>query len=698
MIELNKINIRYDKDLINNGIINIVDGKITGIIGESGVGKTSLLYLIGLISSNKDYRYVYDGISLDLFNEKEISNIKKTKIGYIFQDNSIIEELNVAENIRLAANIAGVDIKSEEIREYLSYVKLDIDENIYPRQLSGGEKQRLAIACVLAKKCELIIADEPTASLDEENTNTIMNIFKEIVSNGSSKVVIATHNSNVKSECDIVYEIKDKTINIIKGINNLEIDKSLNNKYIFKCLDTTKLNCKFYYNYAKQIYKRGKWQKNIMIYLCAIAIAFTSVISIFGNSFFKEQSDIMNKISNREIFLVNRTLPSSKVIDMNENLSIEDQDLDSLKKIKNIDKMYPYFEFRSIGYDIESNKGVSSCDVTVKRNGSEEVFNFNSLDSNYDKILVIPYFEEQNLSNRLVEESNDKFEEKIYITSKLANMLKINNLKDEIILSLDKICIPVANHKTILTSENTEYDIDVDISNLKNLEFRIAGILDESVINTTSAEGDNIIFIPINLANQIIKEEQLNFNKYDSIELPVDKWEHSAYTIYAKNYNDVQQIMDKVESINPNFKTVSKYQDIQSMNDMINNIKRIMMLVGVIILIVIFLLMTIIHMNNTLGRKYEISLLKANGLTRFELMKLIMIESFRHIIYVTIVSIITSLILINIFNIIFNYTIVKFDKNIVLINLFVSILSIILPTVISVRFINKFSVEKLMRN
>lgn len=77
MIELNKINIRYDKDLINNGIINIVDGKITGIIGESGVGKTSLLYLIGLISSNKDYRYVYDGISLDLFNEKEISNIKK---------------------------------------------------------------------------------------------------------------------------------------------------------------------------------------------------------------------------------------------------------------------------------------------------------------------------------------------------------------------------------------------------------------------------------------------------------------------------------------------------------------------------------------------------------------------------------------------------------------------------------------------
>ena len=92
MIELNKINIRYDKDLINNGIINIVDGKITGIIGESGVGKTSLLYLIGLISSNKDYRYVYDGISLDLFNEKEISNIKKTNIGYIFQDNSIIED------------------------------------------------------------------------------------------------------------------------------------------------------------------------------------------------------------------------------------------------------------------------------------------------------------------------------------------------------------------------------------------------------------------------------------------------------------------------------------------------------------------------------------------------------------------------------------------------------------------------------
>lgn len=606
MIELNKINIRYDKDLINNGSINIVDGKITGIIGSSGVGKTSLLYLIGLISSNKNYKYIYDGVSLDLFNERELSNIKKTKIGYIFQDNSIIEELNIAENIRVAANIAGVDVKSEEIKSYLSYVKLEIDEDIYPRQLSGGERQRLAIACVLAKKCELIIADEPTASLDEENTNIIMNIFKEIVSNGSSKVVIATHNSNVKNKCDIVYEIKDKTINIIKGINtyDLTIDKSVDkNKDISKCLGSSKLNFKFYYNYAKQICRRGKWQKKIMIYLCAIAIAFTSVISIFGNSFFKEQSDIMNKISNREIFLVNMTLPSSKVMDMNENLSIENQDLETLKKIQNVDTMYPYFEFRSIGYDIKSNKGVSSCDVTVKRNGIEEVFNFNSLDSNYDKILVIPYFEEQNLSNRLIEESNNNFEEKIYITSKLANMLKINNLKDEIILSLDKICIPVANHKTTLTSENIEYDIDVDISNLKNLEFSITGILDESIVNTNSVEGDNIIFIPINLARQIIKEEQIVFNDYDSIELPVDKWGNSAYTIYAKNYNDVQQIMDKVESINPNFKTISKYQDIQSMNDMINNIKRIMMLVGLIILIVIFLLMAIIHMNNTLGRK-----------------------------------------------------------------------------------------------
>jgi len=147
MITLENINIKFDKQLIENGSIIIPNGKITSIIGESGAGKTSILYLIGLISSNMGYRYNFDGKELNLNSDDEISEIRKKKIGYIFQDNNLVETLNIRDNIKLSATIAGLNIDDKEVNDYLKFVKLSNKEECYPRQLSGGERQRVAIAC-----------------------------------------------------------------------------------------------------------------------------------------------------------------------------------------------------------------------------------------------------------------------------------------------------------------------------------------------------------------------------------------------------------------------------------------------------------------------------------------------------------------------------------------------------------------------
>ena len=314
-----------------------------------------------------------------------------------------------------------------------------------------------------------------------------------------------------------------------------------------------------------------------------------------------------------------------------------------------------------------------------------------------DKFVVIPYYPEQNMNKRIGKHFATDKTDKIYISSDLARLLNVDKIDKDVSIKFD-ICIPIAQYITNMQvgKEKTTYDIDVDLSKVKTLEFDISGILEDSVKNIYSDSGNNVIYIPYDMMEGI--RAKVTLEGSGNVSLEKKEWKPSAYVIYAKNYDDVKLVMEKVKYINSNFKTLSTYQDIDAMNTLINNIREVATLVVIVILIVIFLLMSIIHMNYTLDRKYEISVLKANGLTRIELLKLILAESARHIVKVTVTSTIISLIVIKIVNLLFNYSMVTFDLTILGVNSVVAILSIIVPTIISLVMVNKFSPDRIMRN
>ena len=137
-----------------------------------------MLYCAGLISSNSDYEYELNGKRVDLRSEQEKGEIRKTKIGYVFQENNLNTRLTVRENIRLSAALAGADTGDARMEELLRQVGLEGRGKEWPNTLSGGEQQRAALACALAKEPELILADEPTSSLDEANTMEILSLLK----------------------------------------------------------------------------------------------------------------------------------------------------------------------------------------------------------------------------------------------------------------------------------------------------------------------------------------------------------------------------------------------------------------------------------------------------------------------------------------------------------------------------------------
>ena len=135
MLELRQVNIKFTEPVIEDGSLLIPDGELTALTGPSGSGKTTLLYCVGLVSSCKDYEYIFDGKQVDLSSEEEKGNLRKTKIGYIFQENNLNQNLTAGENVRLSASLAGADTGASHIKELLEQVGLSGQENAYPASL-----------------------------------------------------------------------------------------------------------------------------------------------------------------------------------------------------------------------------------------------------------------------------------------------------------------------------------------------------------------------------------------------------------------------------------------------------------------------------------------------------------------------------------------------------------------------------------
>ena len=249
MIKLEHINIKYQKTILKDASIKLMTHQLISLVGPSGIGKTSLLYLIGLFSNeHKETVYDFNGYSIDLKNNDEITTFRKKYISYVFQEKNLLIHLTIQENFELIASLSHQVFEINKMKEYLKLVQLEVDEKKTPKHLSGGERQRLCIALALFKEPELLLLDEPTSSLDLKNKEILMQVLKNIVLNTQTIVFIVTHDRFVESLSDVVYTIEDYQIKLIKGQINedhtqlhfkkLPSIKSILKKYSLKQIQT----------------------------------------------------------------------------------------------------------------------------------------------------------------------------------------------------------------------------------------------------------------------------------------------------------------------------------------------------------------------------------------------------------------------------------------------------------------------------
>ena len=207
MIELNNVSKKYVsyRDVIyalNNVSLKVNDGEFICITGESGCGKTTLLNVIAGMITPTEGEIRYDGL-ITSRDKKEVQKYRRERMGIILQDHSLLYDRNVYSNVELPLLLKKTEKeeRKEKVCDWLKRVGLEDKMRFYPDRLSGGEQQRVAIARAMVGGADIVLADEPTGSLDEDNALSVVGQLKDLVRDGKT-VIMVTHDLDLIDMCD----------------------------------------------------------------------------------------------------------------------------------------------------------------------------------------------------------------------------------------------------------------------------------------------------------------------------------------------------------------------------------------------------------------------------------------------------------------------------------------------------------------
>jgi len=195
--------------------MTVMPGQFIAVVGRSGSGKTTLLNILAGLDKPTSGQVLFENRDIAAMNEHDLTEIRRHKIGFVFQSFGLLPLLSAFENVELPLRIAGVRTREREerTREALEIVGLWGRAKHRPYELSGGEQQRVAIARAIVNNPPLILADEPTGELDSTNARAIFGLFKEMVLKQGISVLSATHDSTLLAMADEVKEIRDGHLN-----------------------------------------------------------------------------------------------------------------------------------------------------------------------------------------------------------------------------------------------------------------------------------------------------------------------------------------------------------------------------------------------------------------------------------------------------------------------------------------------------
>lgn len=422
MLKLENININFKRNIISDSHLIIYDDEITVITGESGTGKTSLLNILGLLDTNSNYDYYFDDKTI---SKEDIEDFHRCTISYVFQDYNLFESMSVLNNFKVMYNLCGEKFSKSRVEELMVLVDLPLNKlKQKAKSLSGGEKQRLAIALGLVKKPRLLLLDEPTANLDKENKEHIISLLNELKETGIM-IVIASHHPEMYN-ADHIYSIQNKTV--------VEEKSSTHKKQSHR---KTEKGMKF--NVIKNAFMQISCHSIEYTIICILFVySFYSVLSesVMAREALEFYNQSIQGFLDTDIFISNEEFVDSSNSTGMYSLSqkkISEDEFEKIKSLEHVENIYP-FHVMSIDTTIiygENGQMVDENDdiyTNITYNGKQ--YNMNK-DFSLDNEAGERIFEQTVDYNEQISKCNivdENVENGIFISQNIASALGIQEL------------------------------------------------------------------------------------------------------------------------------------------------------------------------------------------------------------------------------------------------------------------------------
>lgn len=585
LLELKNIN-KYYKISGSNKFHAIKDvnvsfkkGELVSIIGESGSGKSTLMNLIGGLDSNYSGELLVNGKDIGKLKKKELDTYRKNTVGFVFQSFNLISHLSILDNVTIAMTLSNVKKKAriKRAKEILSELGLENHINKKPNQLSGGQKQRVAIARALINDPEIIIADEPTGSLDSKTTMQVLEILKNIAEKGKL-VIMVTHSEKVASCSSRVVKIADGEIvddnKIFKLKSTYDTENISSNQKRFKFFGIRGKNLGIISAVKLSLKNmKEKFARNIFLSIGG-SIGIMSVILMLslGNGvktyFNKTMNNYVNPLvieanmpSDEDDETINLDVTTIQKPELNKQKSFEEVDISNLSQIENVSKI---------------EKGYTSISI-----GSNSL-NCNGKSSNLMRLSTIS----SNITESNLQEGSLPKEGEMLINKSVSDKLGGDVVGKKVTLNI------LLGQKVVKT------------------ELTVSGI--------ENAGGD---------LSSIMKSAFLNYSDLEKI-YSDNKSTLKPNVIYLDTTNEkyTTQIKEKVKELG--YLGSSQDQMTSMFNEMINIVTYVLSAIAAISLVVSAIMIVVVMYISVVERTKEIGIIKAIGARRKDIRRIFVCEAF----------------------------------------------------------------------
>ena len=626
MINLKNINVSFGQNIVfHQTKFTAKDGLLTIIAGESGSGKSTLL---NTILFHHDCSYLY--------NDKDISNLDKEeknlfiqqKVGIVYQLPAFLPSLSIKDHITMYIELYQIKNLHKEWSAVLDIHSL-LDK--YPAQLSGGEKTRISLYLALLKEPEILILDEPTASLDKDNKLTVLHLLKEYAHKWHKTVIVSTHDQFIIDEADDLYQIIDQKLHHIKVSEDTAIQEIKENKKVHYA----NLN-----KYVKHIRRRYKLYYKILMLLLGCTIGFLMISLSLNNSSISQAKEMIDDMASKELFVYKPLSDHIAYSYSDSEYPITEKELETIKNVNGIERVEWRFStsasLLSTLFTTEENyaKQINNNEAFGKELSTIQAYDTNVLlnEQSFNAYKQNTYIDDYNYDNAIMKTYHDTG---VYISKDLFDELFNSNVNDPYITF--KLMIPLYDATGVSKIPDEIDDVSVPSNYTscvyKEVKLPIKGVLKDNVLSHEEYFSYQIYIAQADLYNYINQykvdktrtvyfSDETHLMYYHGLPdnvtptqtIAQTKWRPNCYSVTVKDLGDLPHVVTQLKE--NGFAVASNYFNTASILEAKESVKHMMSIVSLVLLLIVSLLYCFVKFINRKKDKERDRFLEMLGCTK----------------------------------------------------------------------------------